>query len=77
MSPAICRVRVLFRPLGEVEEPCKVVEDDEDAGSDELERGERDERPGLGEVLEVDKVAEDAEGDEMEWQSVEEVEETV
>jgi hypothetical protein len=39
--------------------PHKVVYEHEQAGCEEGWRGERDERPGGGEVLEVDEVAED------------------
>lgn len=53
----------LVREAGEVEEPEEVVGDDEDAGRDEGLGGERDERPGVGEILQVDDVAEDGEGD--------------
>jgi hypothetical protein len=41
----------LMREAGEVEEPEEVVNDDEDAGGDEGLGGERDERPGVGEIL--------------------------
>ena len=53
----------MVREAGEVEEPEEVIGDDEDAGRDEGFGGEGDERPGVGEILEVNDVAEDGEGD--------------
>lgn len=47
--------------LRKVEEPRKVVEDDQEAGRDKLYARQRDERPGFGKVLEVDQMAEDPE----------------
>lgn len=51
----------LLANLGEVEKPQEVVNHHEDAGRDKGDGGETDERPVSGEVLEIDKVAEDRE----------------
>ena len=47
----------------EVEEPEEVVGDDEDAQRDEGLGGEGDDGPCVGEVLQVDDVADDGEGE--------------
>lgn len=71
------RCRRLLCAVGKVEEPGKVVENDEEARRNELDGRQGDERPGAAEVLEVDDMAEDAKEDEMEWERVREVEEDV
>jgi len=55
-------VRVV-REAREVEEPDEVVHDDEDARGDEGVGSEGDERPRVGEVLQVYDVAEDGKRD--------------
>ena len=67
----------LVREAGEVEEPEKVVCDDEDAGRDERVRGEGDEWPGVGEILQVDDMAEDGESDFVWGESIGEREQDV
>jgi hypothetical protein len=53
----------LLREVREVEEPEEVVGNDEDARRDEGLGGEGDDGPCVGEVLQVDDVADDGEGE--------------
>lgn len=53
----------MVREAREMEEPDEVVHDDEDARGDEGVGGKGDERPRVGEVLEVYDVAEDGKCD--------------